>query len=254
MTVEFDSLVYEVVGTTAHVRLNRPEAKNAFTTALYSSLRDAVRLSEGDPNVRCIVVTGTGNAFAAGGDLKEMLGYLDPDGTASELDIYRFEDTLPFAAMRNCPKPIIAAVNGICVGGGLTTVSSADIVIAAESARFGIPEVNVGLIDGWLPNYLFGQVTISKLKYLAYTGKLIDAKEAERIGMITEVVPDEQLGARVEQVAAELAATSDAAKAKYKSMLNGFVPEGSMAGVYPLLFSEEVKSLLINFSNKSKSK
>jgi enoyl-CoA hydratase/carnithine racemase len=252
--VNFESLDYAVNGSTAFIRLNRPEAKNAFTTALYAEVRDAVRLSDRDPKVRCLVVTGSGGAFAAGGDLKEMLQYLEPEGEAGELGIYRFEDSLPFTAMRNATKPIIAAVNGICVGGGCTTIASCDIVIAAESARFGIPEVRVGLVDGYLPTYLFGQVSLPMLKYLTYTGKLIDARTAERVGLVTEVVPDDKLEERVDEVASELAATSDAAKAQYKAMFNRLIPETSMRDVYPLFFTDEVRESLQSFAKKSGAK
>jgi enoyl-CoA hydratase/carnithine racemase len=252
--VNFESLDYTVNGSTAFIRLNRPEAKNAFTTALYAEVRDAVRLSDRDPKVRCLVVTGSGGAFAAGGDLKEMLQYLEPEGEAGELGIYRFEDSLPFTAMRNATKPIIAAVNGICVGGGCTTIASCDIVIAAESARFGIPEVRVGLVDGYLPTYLFGQVSLPMLKYLTYTGKLIDARTAERVGLVTEVVPDDKLEERVDEVASELAATSDAAKAQYKAMFNRLIPETSMRDVYPLFFTDEVRESLQSFAKKSGAK
>jgi enoyl-CoA hydratase/carnithine racemase len=249
--VNFESLKYSVSGSTATIRLNRPEAKNAFTTALYAELRDAVRLSERDPQVRCMVVTGTGGAFAAGGDLKEMLGYLDPDDESGPLGIYRFEDSLPFMTMRSSQKPIIAAVNGICVGGGCTTIASCDIVIAAESARFGIPEARVGLVDAYLPAFLYGQISLPVLKYLCYTGKLIDARHAERIGLVTEVVPDDQLDTRVTEVAAELAATGDAAKAQYKLMFSRMVPETSMRDVYPLMFSDDVREQLISFGKRS---
>lgn len=192
MVVNFESLDYAVTGSTAFIRLNRPEAKNAFTTALYAEVPDAVRLSERGTKVRCVVVTGAGGAFA-------------------------------------------------CMGGDCMTIPSRNIVIAAESARFGIPEVHVGLADAYLPTFLFGQVSLPTLKYLTYTGKLIDAWKAERIGLVTEVVPDDELDNRVNEVVAELAATSDADKAQYKAMFNRMVPaETSMRDVYPLMFIDEV--------------
>ena len=192
MVVNFESLDYAVTGSTAFIRLNRPEAKNAFTTALYAEVPDAVRLSERGTKVRCVVVTGAGGAFA-------------------------------------------------CMGGDCMTIPSRNIVIAAESARFGIPEVHVGLADAYLPTFLFGQVSLPTLKYLTYTGKLIDAWKAERIGLVTEVVPDDELDDRVNEVVAELAATSDADKAQYKAMFNRMVPaETSMRDVYPLMFIDEV--------------
>jgi enoyl-CoA hydratase/carnithine racemase len=212
VVVNFESLDYAVTGSTAFIRLNRPEAKNAFTTALYAEVPDAVRLSERGTKVRCVVVTGAGGAFA-------------------------------------------------CMGGDCMTIPSRDIVIAAESARFGIPEVHVGLADAYLPTFLFGQVSLPTflfgqvslptflfgqvslptLKYLTYTGKLIDAWKAERIGLVTEVVPDDELDDRVNEVVAELAATSDADKAQYKAMFNRMVPaETSMRDVYPLMFIDEV--------------
>lgn len=252
MSRSFDQLDYRVEGGTATITLRRPEAKNAFTTALYAQLRDAVRLSDRDPNVRCIVITGSGGAFAAGGDLKEMLGYLDAQAKGPDLNVYRFEDSLPFTTIRNASRPVIAAVNGICVGGGLTTVAVCDIVVAAASARFGIPEARVGLVDAYLPTLLFGQVSLPKLKYLAYTGKVIGAAEAERIGLVTEVVPDEKLEARVAEIVAELAATSDSAKAQFKAMFNRLIPEISMRDVWPLMFTSEVRERLLDFAQRVK--
>jgi enoyl-CoA hydratase/carnithine racemase len=128
-----------------------------------------------------------------------------------------------------------------CMGGGCMTIASRDIVIAAESARFGIPEVHVGLADAYLPTFLFEQVSLPRPKYLTYTGKLINEWKAERIGLVTEVVPDDELDDRVNEVVAELAATSDADKAQYKAMFNRMVPaETSVRDVYPLMLIDEV--------------
>jgi enoyl-CoA hydratase/carnithine racemase len=168
-----------------------------------------------------VVITGSGRGFATGGDLKELLGHYDTDNL---LGLHNFTDNSPFNTLRACPKTVIAAVNGFCLAGGLIVASYCDIVIAAESATLGIPQARHGLADKFIPACLFGRVPLAKLKYLVHTAKLISAREALECGMVTEVVPDDQLAARVDEVIAEVQSTNPAARAEFKRYLDRLQP------------------------------
>jgi enoyl-CoA hydratase/carnithine racemase len=242
---EFHELEYRTEAGTAWIVLDRPHALNAFTSTLYREVRDAVRVAEADPAVDTIVITGRGRAFATGGDLREGLVVTAPD--ADPLAVYRFADNLPFDAVRHCPKVVIAAVNGICVGGGLIIAMSADIVVAAESARFGLPEGKVGMAEPWAPELLFGRISTALLKYLALTGKLLSASEAHAAGMILRVVPDDQLHADVRRIIDEVRATRPRARAKYKEYINRLIPETPMREASAVMRSPEARAALEAF-------
>jgi len=218
---EFRELVYETVDGIARIRLNRPQALNAFSFELYTELRDAVRHAQHDDRVDIIVITGTGQAFNAGGDVKQAKATFEAEGW---LGMYKFRDAAPWNAVRDCPKITIAAINGLCLAGGLVLASACDISLAVESATFGFNEVLVGVADRVAPSFLFGRVSAAKAKYLLLTGKRITAAEAERIGLITEVVPDDQLESRVGEVIAELRQGSPVARSLYKEFWNELMP------------------------------
>ena len=230
---------------TAWIVLNRPHALNAFTSNLYRELRDAVRLAEADGEVDSLVITGRGRAFATGGDLREGLVVTAPD--ADPLDVYRFVDNLPFEAVRHCTKVVVAAVNGVCVGGGLITAMSADIVIAADSARFGLPEGKVGMAEPWAPDLLFGRISTALLKYLALTGKLISAREAQAAGMILRAVPDDSLEAEVRNVLVEIRGTLPRARARYKEYIKRLIPETPQREAAAVMRSPEARAALEAF-------
>jgi enoyl-CoA hydratase/carnithine racemase len=237
-TRTFTTIEYTVDGGIATARFDRPEVLNAFSSQMYGELKGAIRLAVADDTVDAVVITGTGRAFATGGDLREVLACLaEPTGP---LDIYRFEDNLPFDAIRGCPKPTIAAINGTCMAGGLITAMSCDIAIAVDDAVFAAPEARIGLAESWVPALMFGRISLSKMKYLTLTGKAIPAREAERIGLITEVAADiAALRARVGEIVGELRATSPNARRLYKDYINALVPNGSASDLYSTMFTEE---------------
>lgn len=223
----FSEMLYAVEDGVAILTLHRPEQLNSFTTTLYRELRDGVRLAVADDSVDVIVITGSGRAFATGGDLLEVLDYLRPD--ADPLDIYRFEDNLPFATVRNCPKVTIAAVNGICMAGGLITTMSCDISVAVADAVFAAPEGRVGVAEGWMPAAMSGRVSLAKARYLLLTGRSIPAELAESWDLITEVVADQDaLQRRVTEIVREVRRTSPTVRRTYKQYVNDLAPEGHM--------------------------
>ena len=192
------ALVYEKKGKIAYMTINRPEALNAMDPETFEEFSQALIDFKGDDERWVAIVTGAGErAFCAGADIKKMLPYLKE----------RRVQGLPPSLMRGLElsKPVIAAVNGIAFGGGLEIALSCDFRIAAESASFGVPEVNLGLIPGWggsarLPRF----IPRAKAAEMLMTGLPIDAQEALRIGLVNKVVPPPQLMAAAEELAQRL--------------------------------------------------
>jgi enoyl-CoA hydratase len=184
-------LLVEQEGPVAVLRLNRPKALNAITYQMLCLLDDAWNTIECEDEVLVVVVTGAGEAFCSGGDLKAMDAG-DPDGTWSAR--FSSDPGLPFRAIlrdRSISKPIIAAVEGPAVAGGMELLQATDIRIAGESATFGLPEVRRGLFPlGGSTVRLPRQLAHADAMYLLLTGDLIDANEAHRIGLVNNVVPD----------------------------------------------------------------
>jgi enoyl-CoA hydratase/carnithine racemase len=200
-------LVYEVKDYVATVTLNRPEAMNALTRGLYGELERAFREAHRDPDVRCVIVTGAGRAFCAGDDVKQIMLGEQRDETVQRLRDVRPRPTPAAVAVLECDKPVIAAVNGPAVGWGMDLTLFCDIRIASENAKFGELFIKRGLVADigglWrLPSV----VGPSKAAEMLFTGDVIDAREAERIGLVSRVVPAEELMSAAGEVAAKIAA------------------------------------------------
>jgi len=179
----------------ALVRINRPEARNALNMQVRRLLAQHLTAFADDPGVRCIVLTGNDKSFAAGADIKEMAGI----GTIEMLQRGTAQLWRTIAA---CPKPVIAAVSGFALGGGCELAMTCDIIIAGESAKFGQPEVKIGIIPGGGGTQRLTRAA-GKYKAMRYilTGDVFTAREASGIGLVSEVVPD----AEVEKHAIEMA-------------------------------------------------
>ncbi|WP_330256165.1 enoyl-CoA hydratase/isomerase family protein [Nocardia sp. NBC_00565] len=204
----------------ATITLSRPGGRNAFNTNFYAELRSAIREADVDPGVAGVIVDSAAEHFAVGGDLKEMLGYLEGDPPSR--DLWKFRDSLPFEAIRACRKPTIAVVDGICCGGGFATAISCDFIIASPGSRFGTPETKVGLIDGLVGPALFGQVPLPVLKYLLFSGELIDAEYARSVGLVFEVLEADSLHARAQELLASFAANGPEILAEYKRTFRSY--------------------------------
>ena len=173
---------------TALITLNRPKQLNALNDALMSELGAELQALDADQGIGCIVITGSDKAFAAGADIGAMAGY-------SYMDVYKADYiTRNWEAIRNVRKPVIAAVAGFALGGGCELAMMCDFIIAADSARFGQPEIKLGIIPGAggtqrLPR----AVGKAKAMDMVLTGRMIDAAEAERAGLVSRVVPAAEL-------------------------------------------------------------
>jgi len=207
----------EVKDRVAYVTINRPEAKNALTKSMYAAIRDACAAADADAEVDILVIQGSSGAFATGGDLKEILAILESDEPTKILD---YEEFLPFEAVRSVRKPTVAHIDGLCIGGGLTLALMCDILIASDRSRFAIPEAKVGLVDGHLPRLLREAVPPAKLRYWMYTGVLFPASEAYETGLLSRIVPADQLQAALDKCLGELKASSPEAIKALKRILN----------------------------------
>lgn len=245
------SVRFEVRERVGWLTLNRPEAKNALSRAMYAAVRDVARAVRTDPAVDVLVIAGSGGSFAVGGDLKEMREMLSgPDRTA----ILGYEDHLPFEAVRQLPKPTIAAIDGLCMGGGLTLALMCDLRVATESSKFAIPEARVGIVDGHLPRLLRDRVAPAVLRRWTYTGAPFTAQEAWHNGLLSELAADaEDLDDRTAALLEQLQGASMPAIAKLKSIFNESMPLPSMSDAYDSLLSEEVRLHLQQFGSREKS-
>lgn len=171
----------------ALVRLNRPEARNALNSRVRVRLADAFSSLGEDAEVRAIVLAGNNDAFAAGADLKEM-------AEAGSSDMMLRRTHLLWRVIADCPKPVIAAVNGYALGGGCELAMHADIIIAGEGAKFGQPEIRVGVMPGaGGTQRLTRAIGKFKAMRMLLTGQPVSAREAEIMGLVSQVVPDEQV-------------------------------------------------------------
>ncbi|RLB39091.1 MAG: hypothetical protein DRH20_04390 [Deltaproteobacteria bacterium] len=202
-----DELVYQVRDGVATLTLNRPEKLNACTTAMYDGLVEAAAAADEDETVKVLVLTGAGRGFCAGSDASERLAARVEGKKAQGAGGDLLRPVGYFGrALYEFGKPTIAAVNGVCAGSGLSLALLCDIRIASDKARFGAVWVRRGLVpDVGATGLLPRTVGLDRAMEMAFTGELLDAEEALRIGLVTRVVPHEGLEAAVEALARKIA-------------------------------------------------
>jgi len=195
------------------LRINRPEARNALNFEVRTRLAAELAAAAREAEVRCVVIAGDERAFCAGGDIKEMAGA----GTVEMmqrgvLDLWR--------AIAACPKPVIAAVRGLALGGGCELAMTCDLVVAGESARFGQPEIRIGIIPGGGGTQRLPRA-VGKYRAMRYllTGDLFPAREALEMGLASEVVPDAEVEPRSVALAAQIASLSPLAVQQLKDVV-----------------------------------
>lgn len=211
----YETIIYEVSDWVATITLNRPDAMNALNSQLIGELADAVEEADASEKVRCIVIMGSDKAFAAGADIKEM-------ADKSFVDMYMANffgaDTDRFIRTR---KPIIAAVSGYALGGGCELAMMCDFIIAADTAKFGQPEINLGVIAGLGGTQRLTRfVGKSKSMEMHLTGRFMDAEEAERSGLVSRVVPAKKLKDEAMSTAHKIAEKSLLATMAVKDTVN----------------------------------
>ena len=235
----YENLILEKEGNIAILTFNRPDAMNALNNQTRAEFPQAMAELEADDEIKVVILTGAGKSFVAGADIKE------------------FKETTPFSAhklvrissiIENFPKPVIAAVNGFALGGGCEIAMSCDIIIASEKAKFGQTEINVGVIPGQggtqrLPRL----IGVCRAKELIYTGAIIRADEADRIGLVNRVVPLDELMPIVKEIAQKIATKSPAALRIAKATINRGMQVGLDSG---LAYEREMYSLAQSLEDK----
>jgi enoyl-CoA hydratase/carnithine racemase len=197
----------------ATVRISRPDARNALNASVRQLLAQHFRALAEDSRVRAIVLTGGEQCFVAGADIREF-------AQARPIEMYLRHTELLWGAITCCPKPIIAAVNGFALGGGCELAMHCDLIIAGESARFGQPEVKLGLMPGaGGTQRLIRAVGKFQAMRIALTGCLVTAPEALKIGLVSEVVSDDQTLLRAHEIATEIASLPPLAVAQIKEVI-----------------------------------
>ena len=200
--MSYETILLEHHGRVGLITLNRPQALNALNAQLVSEVNHALDGLEADANIGCIVITGSKKAFAAGADIKEMAELTYPQIYMDDL----FSDSDRVANRR---KPIIAAVNGFALGGGCELALMCDFILAGDNARFGQPEINLGVLPGMGGTQrLTRAVGKAKAMEMCLSGRLIDAVEAERCGIVARIVPSDELLDEALKVAAVIASKS----------------------------------------------
>ena len=202
-------------GSIVTITIDRPQLLNTLTHKLILNLTEAIVIWSAETKVRVIIITGSGDrAFVGGVDVRAMKD-LDPDGAEQFItDLHRC-----FLAIRQSEKIVIASINGFALGGGLELVASCDLRIASNQARFGMPEVRVGIPSVIEAACLPRLIGLGRAAELVYTGEMIDALEAERIGLINKVVPHEKLPEATRQLAQKILLNGPAAMALQKKLI-----------------------------------
>ncbi|WP_373355003.1 enoyl-CoA hydratase-related protein [Pseudoroseicyclus sp. CXY001] len=208
-------LKVEIADDVATITLNRPEAMNALNRALLKELGTALEAADASPDVRVVIVTGSEKAFAAGADVAEMAEFDFADAYLA--DLYGPEAR----RLANIRKPVIAAVAGYCLGGGCELAMMCDTIIAADTAKFGQPEINLGIIAGMGGTQRMARaIGKAKTMDLHLTGRMMEAEEAERAGLVARIVPARELLSEARTMARKIAAKSMPAMLAAKEAVN----------------------------------
>lgn len=211
----YETILVETVGKVGLIRLNRPQVLNALNDQLMTELGQALVAFDSDENIGAMVVTGNEKAFAAGADIGAMASF-------SYMDVYKSEYiTRNWETIRNIRKPVIAAVRGFALGGGCELAMMTDFIICADNAKFGQPEIKLGIIPGAggtqrLPR----AISKAKAMDLCLTGRLMDAAEAERAGLVSRVVPADRCLDEAIEAATVIAAYSNPSVMMAKESIN----------------------------------
>lgn len=241
--MERKELIFEVKDRVATITINRPDRYNALTIRMVEKLLELVSACDEDRRIRAVVLTGAGQAFCAGGDVREFVEHIEALSPYLKRLLAFFHGAV--SGMNRMSKPVIAAVNGVAAGAGMSLAMACDLVVAAESARFTMAYSKIGATpDGSSTYFLPRLVGLRRALELTYTNRVLTAKEAEAWGLVNRVVPDAEFPAAVNALAAELAAGPTLALGRAKQLL-------LMSGHESLETQMENETQLIALSSKT---
>ena len=236
----YENIIFEKEENVAVITFNRPEAMNALNNQTRTEFAEAIAEVAADDEIKVLILTGSGKAFVAGSDIKE------------------FNKTTPFMAhnilrlgemVEKLTKPVIAAVNGFCLGGGCEIAMGCDIIIASEKAKFGQTEINIGIIPGGGGTQRLQRlIGPCRAKELIFTGDIIRAEEADRIGLVNRVVPMDELMSVAKEMAKKIAGKSAAALKLAKQAINYGMQAPLESG---LKYEYEMYALALSLEDKA---
>jgi len=235
--MEFQDLIYEVKGRVAYITLNRPAKLNSFNISLKKQLEAAVAEVEANTDIWGVIITGTGKAFSAGTDIAEF-----PSQVEEARRLTAWSQQL-FNRIENLNKPVIAAINGFALGGGLELALVCDLRVMSEKAKLGFPEVKISAIPCYGGTQrLTRLIGAGRAKEIIFTGRNVDAQEALRIGLVNEVAPPEQVMEKAEALMASILANAPMAVAYAKQCIN----RGAESSLdYALELEQNLVSMLV---------
>jgi enoyl-CoA hydratase len=250
----YETILVDTKGRVGLITLNRPNALNALNNALVTELNGALDAFEADADIGAIVITGSDKAFAAGADIKEMQ-------PKTYMEVYTGDFISTWERITRCRKPVIAAVAGFALGGGCELAMMCDIIIAADTAKFGQPEIKLGIMPGaGGTQRLTRFVGKAKAMEMCLTGRMMDAAEAERSGLVSRVVPAADLLADALKTAESIAAMSLPAVMMTKETINRAYETTLSEGIrferrifHSMFATEDQKEGMAAFSEKRKA-
>lgn len=212
-------LRFERHGSFAHVVVDRPEARNALTRAMYFGIRYAVRRVDADPQLAGLIITGVGDVFIPGGDLGKRANdnWVDLGGVPGAIDV------LPFDVLRQSVKPVVSAVNGICQGGGFLIALCSDLTVVSDRATFRVPELFRGISDTYYAQLLVRLIGPVRTRDLMLTGRVLTAEEALDWGLVTRVVPHDELMDAATEMLRQACRTAPMARRDIKRVLDQYI-------------------------------
>jgi len=235
----YQNIIIEKEENIGTITFNRPDAMNALNNQTRAEFAAAIAEVAADDNINVLILTGSGKAFVAGSDIKEF----------SQTTSYIAHNIDRLGEMvEKLRKPVIAAVNGLCLGGGNEIAMACDIIIASEKAKFGQPEINIGIIPGGgATQRLPRLIGVCKAKELIYTGDIIDAEQADRLGLVNRVVPVDELMPVAKELARKIATKSVAALKLAKTAINRGMQTNLESG---LKYEYELYSLALSLEDR----
>ncbi len=239
-------LRFERQGPFGVVTLDRPEARNAMTPAMYFGIRYAVGLVEGDDSLAGLLITGTGDVFAPGGDLGGGDGSDNWLTFGSALSM----DVTPFETLRQSAKPVVSAVNGLCQGGGLQIAMCSDMAVVSERATFRVPELYRGIADTYYSQMLARMIGPVRTRDLMFTGRTLSAEEAVDWGMVARVVPHDDLLEESREVLAACCRTAPRARGVVKSSLDNYMGLYDRIGMKASYSGDEAREGFVAFKQR----
>ncbi|MEQ8673523.1 MAG: enoyl-CoA hydratase-related protein [Aggregatilineales bacterium] len=210
----FETVDFRLEPPFAYITLNRPEVKNALSRQLTRELLEAFKTLQDNKDIRAILLSGAGGTFCAGGDLKEMREAFNDSTESSDLD---FEALL--IAINEAPQVVVAKIEGAAMGGGFGMVCVSDIAIASDTALMGLPEVKLGIAPAFISPYVIQRIGLTRSRELMLTGRRFDGATAHAYGLVHEVVPQDNIDARITQILNDLRDCSPNAVRAIKSLI-----------------------------------